>query len=349
MTESSLQFDGDPRARLERPSGRGLRGVGVLSFAVLAATSLILSPDIEGPVAPGDGSAFMGLGAGVLHAGTGSADDLDGDGLPNTVEAVLETNEYYPDSDLDGYEDMEEFARGSDPMDADSVPLPGSLGLAMSATGEQDGLHLQIFTYSTHGDVQNYLYQVGLMADGEVRLLPDLLNQVQVTVSRGESAAAGADVLMMDFPFPESAVHLLGDISVFSTLTLSGSQVIDAAAGIDLTSTDGIVLLARPGPNDRWAAYHAQQTGGSGGSTGPQGGSIYMPIPTGGGSVPNTWTPGEICYQATIQVGAENGVIFHEIIGADCITGWDAHCKTDCDNSIGDVFQTFDPLGLVGG
>lgn len=321
----------------------------MLGFAVLAATSLLLSSEGERRAVPADGLVLKGLGAGVLHAGTGSADDLDGDGLPNSVEAVLETNEYYPDSDLDGYEDMEEYARGSDPTDADSVPLPGSLGLAMSATGEQDGLHLQIFTYSTHGGIQDYLYQVGILAAGELRHLPNLLSQVPVTVSRGESSTAGADVLMMDFPFPESTVHMLGDISVFTTLTLGGSQAINAAAGIDLTSTDGIVLLARPGPNDRWAAYHAQQTGGSGGSSGPQGGSIYMPIPTGGGSVPNTWTPGEICYQATIQVAAENGIIFHEVTGADCITGWDAHCKTDCDNSIGDVFQTFDPLGLVGG
>jgi hypothetical protein len=341
MTASSSQNE---RALYDlQPRSYGRRWVvGLASLTALAVLGLGLKVHSGG--APG-GDAW----AGNLHAAAVTVDDHDGDGLKNTVEEVLGSSPYAVDSDSDGYSDMEEFARHSDPTDASSIPLPSSLDIAMLVSGEQDGLHVQIATYYTDGQLANKLYQTGVLAVGEVRFVPELLEQTGVTLSRGTTAVAGTDVIVLDFPFNESTIHFLGDISIFVTLTLDGSPTVDAAAGIDLISSDNIVLLLKPGPNDRWAAYQSQQAGGGGGTSGPTAGSVYLPIPTGGGEVPSTWTPGEICYQATMEVGSENGIVFHEVIGADCLAGFDAHCFTDCDGSVGEVFQTFDPLGLVGG
>jgi hypothetical protein len=342
MTAPSPQIDGafhGPR-NLARQRGplllAGALGVlGVFGWGLA----------VEMGAAPGE-SEFLG----VLHAGPPTAYDYDGDGLTNEAEEVLGSSLYHVDTDADGFSDMEEFARHSDPADPASIPLPSSLDIAMSASGELDGLHLQIATFYTDGQFANKHYQIGVALDGRVRFLPELLQQPGVSLHRGEVAGSTDGVIVLDIPFPESVVHALGQISVFVALTVGGSPTIDAAAGIDLVSSDNIVLILQPGPSDRWNAYQSQQAGGGGsGGSGAISGSVYRPLPTGGGEVPNTWTPGEICYQATMEVGSENGVIFHEVIGADCISGWDAHCKTDCASSVGDVFQTFDALGLVGG
>jgi hypothetical protein len=294
---------------------------------------------------------------GVAHAGNSSTYDYDSDGLTNLTEKVLGSSEYIPDTDGDGFSDLEEFTRNSDVGDPNSVPLPSDLNLAMSASGEHDGLHLQIGSFFTDNDYGNKNFEVGVVINGEIRLLPELLSQPGIAARRSNSQNGAGSILLLDVPFPESLVHSVGELSVFVTLNVTGSPVIDAAAGIKLASHDSVVMIVQPGPLDRYALFQASARPGSGGggSTGGSGisgastGSVYNPIPPGGGGVPNTWTPGEICFQAAVEIGNDNGVISHEVVAADCITGWDSHCRSDCSSSVGSTFQTFDPLGLVGG
>ncbi len=51
-----------------------------------------------------------------------SAQDTDGDGLPNDVETVLQTNPALLDTDGDGFSDGVEVAFGTDPLNPDSRP-----------------------------------------------------------------------------------------------------------------------------------------------------------------------------------------------------------------------------------
>ena len=295
-----------------------------------------------------DGDLALRNAIGVAHAGRSTSYDYDHDGLTNLTEKVLGSSPYVVDTDGDGHPDIEEFARNSDPSDATSLPLPSSLSLAMSASGEHDGLHLQVAAYFTDNDFTNKNFEFGLVVNGELRPLSQVLGQPGVQVTRGLTMGGSGGLLLLNIPFPESVVHTVGQISIFVTLNVDGSPFVDAAAGVDLFSHENVVMILQDGPTERWESYQSQQQSGSSGG-GPNAGSVYTPIPSGGGGVPNTWTPGEICFQASIEIGSENGVVSHEVVAADCISGWDAQCRSDCGASVGETFDTFDPLGLVGG
>jgi len=51
-----------------------------------------------------------------------SDQDPDGDGLPNVLEFQYSTDPFAFDTDYDGYDDLTEVLRGSDPLDGDSIP-----------------------------------------------------------------------------------------------------------------------------------------------------------------------------------------------------------------------------------
>ncbi|MFT7668542.1 MAG: hypothetical protein ACI8X5_001235 [Planctomycetota bacterium] len=291
------------------------------------------------------------------HAGGApGSNDFDGDGLSNEAERILGSYEYQVDTDLDGYSDLEEFARGSVLTNPNSVPLPGALAMQMSASGELDGVHLQLALYFTDNDFSNKNVEFGFVANGQIRLLPWLLAQSGVTVTQFVAMNGGGSLLLFDVPFSESLVLQAGELSVFATLNVDGSPVIDAAAGVDLVGTeDDIVMMLQSLPQGRWQAYQAQLISGQGG-TGPssgsfqQSGGVYQPIPTGGGGTPDTWEDGQICYQASVEIGADgSGITSHEVVAADCISGWNSACPGDCADSVGETFHTFDPLGLIGG
>jgi len=326
----------------------------IAALAVAGAWALSES----GVMAAAPGAAASG----VVHAGGGFVYDYDYDGLTDLVEGVLGSDPYHPDSDRDGFTDLEEFARGSHPGQAQSRPLPGSLGLSVSASGEADGPHLQVATYFTDGTLNNKNFNFGVVVDGTFRMLPDLVRQQGVRVELHDASTRRGQVLIMDIPIAEGFIHSAGQASFFATLNVDGSPVIDAADGVDLVSDHGIVHVVLPGPQARWQAFQAQQNQGGGGNGGGNGGTlngsssststgtVYRPIPTGGGDdLPSTFTPGEICFKASVEVGNQNGVSSREVVAADCITGWDSYCSGDCAGSVGETVQTFDPLGLVGG
>jgi hypothetical protein len=129
---------------------------------------------------------------------------------------------------------------------------------------------------------------------------------------------------------------------VFAALSNTTTATIVAAASVDLAGVDGIPTLKSVLSAARPIAH-----GGGGSATA---GAVYIPISTiGGGDIPATWSEDEICYQETIVVGVQNGIVTHEVISAECLEGWDARCRSDCGSSVGESFTTFDPLGLIGG
>ena len=66
--------------------------------------------------------------------------DADGDGLCDGQEQVLSLNQNHVDTDNDGYSDLEEIARHSEPQMSHSMPLPSTLDLGLSARGDSNRL-----------------------------------------------------------------------------------------------------------------------------------------------------------------------------------------------------------------
>ncbi len=116
-------------------------------------------------------------------------------------------------------------------------------------------------------------------------------------------------------------------------------------------SIDGVVTLIKGRQHPRFQSINGSGGGGSMSSTnGPSSGTIYLPIPTGGGGgIPQTWSSGMVCYRATIKIGSQGGVQTQEVVAADCISDVDSSCPPSCGGSVGEVFDSFDPIGLIGG
>ena len=80
-------------------------------------------------------------------------------------------------------------------------------------------------------------------------------------------------------------------------------------------------------------------------------GAIRQPIPSAGesGGLPIDWVAGAICFQRSSLVGSAGVVSTYQVIAADCLSGWDSYCSSDCQSNVGGTFETIDPTALVGG
>lgn len=267
--------------------------------------------------------------------------DSDLDGLADLQERVLGSSATTPDSDGDGYSDAEEFARNSRSDSEKFTPLPAATDINMSARGDGGQLRVVVGIYLADGITTGRGIEVGLSLGHRILGMNpnDFLPLSTVTQLPGK--APGSLVVLYDIPIDERMVGVMGDLSVFTTLVSGAQNTVIGASAVDLLSRDSVIVLAQdPGDVRPQAALPGGQTGY---------GSIYNPIPPGGGGdIPVTWVPGEICYQASVVVGVSNGVVTREVVAAGCVEGWDASCRADCASSVGEVFDTFDPLGLVG-
>jgi hypothetical protein len=75
---------------------------------------------------------------------------------------------------------------------------------------------------------------------------------------------------------------------------------------------------------------------------------VYKPLGPGSQPQPVQSTPGQICAQTTVVVGVLGAVITEEIIAADCVPGWDAHCSAGCQGTVGGTIRFVDPATLLG-
>lgn len=307
-----------------------LRSVGWASCGVAAAFALALG---------------SGLQTKPLLAGGLTQYDTDRDGLPDSPELLLGTSPLLPDSDFDGYGDAEEVVLGSSPFEIGSTPNPAAeVSTSVTVRGEDDGMHVLFALYAGDGNLADKTLSVSLYTQdryAEVdlnRLLP--LSEVSV-IEVGE----GSKIMTIDVALPTYSVPATGSLTwVLRGGTLTGGEV--AASKADLSSSDGVVLWRREGhllpPSVDFAATF--------GSAGPGSlGSIHEPIPPGGGAVPGTWEPGQVCIQQSATVGTEGPLLIQEVVSAECQSGWNSYCDAGCAGSVGSTFTTVDTLALLGG
>jgi hypothetical protein len=284
-----------------------------------------------------------GLALGVLIGGATSAiaQDTDSDFLCDAQEKVLGTSKTAPDTDGDGFSDTEELARGSSPLLASDRPTSRpAVSVAMSAHADDtDGrLHAIIALHSADMTLRDTRLEVGFQVRRTVVYLPPDWLAPRVTTRVTTDASQRGLVHLIDLPISHSMVQSLGELTFFVRATVLGSNEPPSTTTVQLVWIQGTAVL-RMKP--------LREPGTPAPSNEPPG-SIYVPLPQMGG-MPQGWTSGEICYQRTSPVGTQGAVITHEIVDADCLLGWEGFCPQTCVTSVGTVFSTVDPLGLLGG
>src|SRR4029450_14120201 len=114
-SESSLPPQGDPMATIQvgpaRGSSRSVKIAAAVSGTALLALAVALRDVPE-----------------LSATSTPTRDDQDRDGLGDLQELVLRTMPTVADTDGDTYSDFEEHARGSEQIDAGSIPNVGVEG-----------------------------------------------------------------------------------------------------------------------------------------------------------------------------------------------------------------------------
>ncbi len=292
---------------------------------------------------------LMLLPNGKVHASPIIHTDTDGDGVVDAQEQVLSLNQNQADTDNDGYSDLEELARHSQPKMTQSTPMPSTLDLGMSARGDSSRLVVVFAIYLGTLQPADIQLSMGVLLRNRMGEIPPWYFMRDAWMTTVPGSEPGTSLLVVETCLPPNFVHALGNVSLYGVLedSLTGASL--AADVIDLSSQNGVVFM-RSTPPIRNVQAQVGGVGGSGGGGQPLSGSVYLPIPPGGdGDIPMSWIPGEVCYQRTQVVGAGGGIITHEVVEAECKDGWDAYCKIDCASSVGSTYDTLDPAILIGG
>src|SRR5262245_50495829 len=128
--------------------------------------------------------------------------DQDADGLADTAEAVLGTRTDRADTDYDGYSDLEEQARGSDPRHPEYGPVPQSMRVGTCASTEDGFVAFTSAVYVAGGDIDNVDINVGVVHRGRIIEVPPSV----FALSRGAiipARDAGDSVVVIEIAFPE--------------------------------------------------------------------------------------------------------------------------------------------------
>ncbi len=318
-------------------SARALRSLADVTVAVLPAAAVA-------------GVALWAWQPGELAAQVTNSLDADADGLVDSQEPVLGTSFLDPDTDADGYFDAEELARQSFPLDVLSVPAARQISVGMSARGEGESVRMVAALYTMDGRLANKNLRFGAAAGGRLVNFP--VNQVLAnsTIQR-VAASDGTQLLILEWDISPRIVHQFGYVSFFVALGDDDdpNYPYQSAATVDLASDSGVVVIARTdaanvGPGGVFTVQ-SQNSGHS----------LNQPILSSGGGggngngIPSDWESGEICSQNSSAVGSSGALVTNEVTSADCVSGYDSYCSSQCSSSVGSTFQTIDPVALIGG
>lgn len=310
-----------------------LGGFG-LAFAIVVLPGALRSPE------PLQGGATVQV-----------VSDSDGDGINDFDELVLKTAVYLADTDGDGFSDPEEFARGSDPLLAQSVPTANVHSTGLEATAHGGLLHLIQTHYIPTGSLQGVSVSLGGLLWGKIRFLSPLAWAANSSVSVIAGSEPGSMVLVVDTKMRTRLVHTVGFVPFVSKMTVAGQTI--SADVADIESLGGFLVRRvqvwdgnLPGFTSTGGGTQTAQAQGAAGQFGTT--TIYQPL--GEGGIGANWIPGQICVQKMQTVGVVGAVTTQEVTSADCQSGWDGACSpTDCAGTVGGTRDTVDPGVLAGG
>ena len=326
---------------LARPFCGGFHRCGL---PVLIVAGLIWLPADQRPGTLGGPLAS----ASALAATTDPTLDADGDGLTDAQEAVLGTSPNLVDTDGDGFSDAEELARGSSPTNLRDRPSPTANGLAIQMTGRGEGdmTHALAAIYFTDGTMEDRTLGLGVLFNGRLLFLPPQYWTARATIDIMPGHGATDGVLLVDLSITPALIENVGTITVFAMIGHVGSGHYEVASSVDFIYRGGVICLRIP---TRSISPSQSLPGGTGGTSGGST-DVHFPIPPGGeDEIPIDWVSGEICQQRSTVVASNGAVLIREIIEADCESGWDSYCDPGCAGSIGQTYESIDPVILIGG
>jgi len=277
------------------------------------------------------GGYFFGLSLaeGQLLAAPLGSQDLDGDGLVDVQESILQTDAFLADSDGDGFSDLEEFSRGSDPILYSSWPATPDAAVAMTGRVQSGVFRAVTALFVPGGSLSGATVSFGAMVGGVMIPLDPLLLFSGASLSVAPGSTPGDAIYLLETPFPEALILALGQSALYATYSSAGASTVETASAINLVGINGVV-----------AQIVAGQTGT---------GSTYRPLAD-DPDIPASWTPARVCVQNLTTIGVVGAILQQQVDSASCEPiSTDAYCPPDCSNLTGTIQEIVDPLGLIGG
>ena len=266
--------------------------------------------------------------------------DTDNDGLPDRLELGQYTSPDHADTDIDGFGDGEEMARGSAGTKSFMTPMKDEVSMGLGAyLDRKGGLQGVAAVFIPDGVIGNKSFNIGVYLGG--RSLPSLLPQrtyVHQIAIKSQQVGAHARVYYFYFPLSKALVEVKGKLSYFVTLSEAGKVV--AADAVDLIYDQGAVLEV--------VDIERKSEVPAGNSRPGKPGQVIRPV--GGSAIPNGWISGALCYQDVEAAGSVGPVQIQQVVNAYCQGGWDGYCDPiGCSGSVGSTIETLDPGALIGG
>lgn len=267
--------------------------------------------------------------------------DSDHDGVPDGQEIVLGTHPGNDDTDGDGFLDGEEVALQTSPVHGADFPRVRNTSIGMSARGEGGLLRLFVAVYTGTPLARGHSLRFAAIIGG--KLIQYDFAEIASMATVTTVPVAGGRVIGFDIPIRPELVLLNGSVTFFVVIGDAGNSRYSASASVDLTSSEGILIMRRdprgPGTSGASANNVSQGTGGT----------LFQPIPqSGGATVPTTWAPERICFQQEQLIAVSGAFTTSEVVEADCVDGWDSYCAADCSMSVGSTHRSVDPGALIG-
>lgn len=261
--------------------------------------------------------------------------DNDADGLADAMEAIFGTSSDSADTDGDGYDDIEEIARGSDPLDRSSIPASNPLDVGMYVYVENEVLNLHTALYVEGGDFLNLAFELGVVIDGKRLIVNESFYASGARWFFYDNPKDPRDVILIgEMPVPITVAQRKKRLSIYSVLQDNGALAARPSA-VDITDLDEI-----DGEMMQIISAPSMVKNGAG--------IVYRPIGTSGGA-PTTAVTGQICWQSIVAVGTNGTEVMYEIDEASCESFASSCAGASCAGSVGTGLNLPSPGALLGG